>query len=52
VRLTNGDSEVLEHLGDVYKDLALKDLAREQYRLCLAADPENARVKAKLAALH
>lgn len=52
VRLTNGDSEVLEHLGDVYKDLALKDLAREQYRLCLTADPENARVKAKLAALH
>jgi tetratricopeptide (TPR) repeat protein len=51
-RLTGGDPEVLEHLGDTYKALALKDLAREQYRLALAADPENARVKAKLEALH
>ncbi|MBI3539516.1 MAG: tetratricopeptide repeat protein, partial [Candidatus Eisenbacteria bacterium] len=51
-RLTGGDPEVLEHLGDIYKDLALKDLAREQYRLCLAADPANARVKAKLDSLH
>jgi tetratricopeptide (TPR) repeat protein len=51
-RLTGGDPVVLEHLGDVYKDLALKDLAREQYRLSLAADPGNARVRAKLDALH
>jgi tetratricopeptide (TPR) repeat protein len=51
VRLTGGDPVVLEHLGDVYKDLVLKDLAREQYRLSLAADPGNPRVKAKLDAL-
>jgi tetratricopeptide (TPR) repeat protein len=51
-RLTGGDPVVLEHLGDVYKDLALKDLAREQYRLSLAADPGNPRVRAKLDALH
>ena len=51
VRLTGGDPVVLEHLGDVYKDLVLKDLAREQYRLSLAADPGNSRVRAKLDAL-
>jgi tetratricopeptide (TPR) repeat protein len=50
-RLTGGDPVVLEHLGDVYKDLVLKDLAREQYRLSLAADPANPRVRAKLDAL-
>lgn len=50
-RLTGGDPVVLEHLGDVYKDLVLKDLAREQYKLSLAADPANPRVKAKLDAL-
>ena len=50
-RLTGGDPVVLEHLGDVYKDLVLKDLAREQYRLSLAADPGNPRVRAKLDAL-
>jgi tetratricopeptide (TPR) repeat protein len=49
--LTGGDPVVLEHLGDVYKDLTLKSLAREQYRLSLAADPANPRVKAKLEAL-
>ena len=49
--LTGGDAVVLEHLGDVYKDLTLKDLAVKQYRLCLAADPGNARVLAKLEAL-
>ncbi len=48
VRLTRGDAVVLEHLGDVYKDLQLNDLAREQYRLALAADPANARLRAKL----
>jgi len=51
-RLTGGDPVVLEHLGDVYKDLALKDLAKEQYRLSLAADPGNTRVQGKLEALH
>ena len=50
-RLTGGDSVVLEHLGDVYKALTLNELALEQYRLSLAADPANARVKAKLEAL-
>jgi tetratricopeptide (TPR) repeat protein len=51
-RLTGGDPVVLEHLGDVYKDLALNDLAREQYRQCLASDPANSRVRAKLDSLH
>ena len=51
VRLTGGDAVVLEHLGDVYNDLKLKDLAAEQYRLSLAADPGNPRVRAKLDAL-
>lgn len=50
-RLTHGDAVVLEHLGDVYKDMKLNDLAKEQYRLSLAGDPKNARVKAKLEAL-
>ena len=50
-RLTGGDPVVLEHLGDVYNDLALKDLAREQYRQCLAGDPANGRVRAKLDSL-
>lgn len=47
-RLTRGDAVVLEHLGDVYNELRLKDLAKEQYRLSLAADPANTRLKAKL----
>ncbi|HKQ57898.1 MAG TPA: tetratricopeptide repeat protein [Candidatus Eisenbacteria bacterium] len=51
VRLTSGDAVVLEHLGDVYKDLSLKDLALKQYRQALAADPDNARLRAKLEAL-
>jgi tetratricopeptide (TPR) repeat protein len=51
VRLTGGDPVVREHLGDVYKDLKLLDLAREQYRLSAAADHDNSRVRAKLAAL-
>lgn len=49
VRLTGGDPVVHEHLGDVYKDLKLMDLAKEQYRLSLAGDTVNVRVKAKLA---
>ena len=47
-RLTRGDPVVLEHLGDVYNELRLNDLAKEQYRLSLAADPGNTRVRAKL----
>jgi len=47
-RLTRGDAVVLEHLGDVYNEMRLKDLAKEQYRLSLAADPANTRLKAKL----
>jgi tetratricopeptide (TPR) repeat protein len=50
-RLTHGDAVVLEHLGDVYKDMHLKDLAKEQYRMSLAGDPKNARVQAKLDSL-
>jgi len=52
VRLTEGDPVVREHLGDVYRDLKLPDLAREQYRLSVAGDGENAkRVGDKLKAL-
>jgi len=52
VRLTDGDPVVREHLGDVYRDLKLPDLAREQYRLSVASDGENAkRVGDKLKAL-
>jgi tetratricopeptide (TPR) repeat protein len=50
LRLTGGDPVIHEHLGDVYNDLKLKDLAREQYRLSLAAEA-NDRVKAKLSGL-
>jgi tetratricopeptide (TPR) repeat protein len=52
VRLTDGDAVVREHLGDVYRDLKLPDLAREQYRLSAASEGENAkRVGDKLKAL-
>lgn len=51
VGLTNGDPVVHEHLGDVYKDLKLLDLAHEQYRLSLAGDAENDRVREKLDAV-
>ena len=47
--LTHGDPVVLEHLGDVYKDLRLLDLARDQYRKSLARDGSNQRVRHKLA---
>ncbi len=46
--LTGGDPVVLEHLGDVYKDLKLIDLARDQYRKSLSHDATNQRVKGKL----
>jgi tetratricopeptide (TPR) repeat protein len=48
VVLTGEDPVVREHLGDVYKDLKLNELAREQYRLSLAGDKANARVRDKL----
>jgi Flp pilus assembly protein TadD len=48
VYLTGGDPVVHEHLGDVYKDLRLLHLARDQYRLSVAGDQTNSRVKAKL----
>ena len=48
VTLTGGDPVVHEHLGDVYKSLHFMDLAREQYRLSLAGDGSNSRVRAKL----
>jgi Tfp pilus assembly protein PilF len=48
VILTGGDTVVREHLGDVYKELRLTELAREQYRLALASDRSNGRVRSKL----
>jgi len=48
VSLTGGDAIVCEHLGDVYKELRLIELAREQYRRSLAGDGSNARVRSKL----
>ncbi len=50
VQLT-GDAVVLEHLGDVYKDLKLFDLARDQYARALSRDSSNTRVRSKLAGL-
>jgi hypothetical protein len=40
-----------EHLGDVYKDMRLFKLAKEQYEKSLTADRASARVKAKLESL-
>ncbi|HEY3215928.1 MAG TPA: tetratricopeptide repeat protein [Candidatus Eisenbacteria bacterium] len=51
VSLTGGDPIVREHLGDVYKDLRLNDLARDQYRQSLSNDSSNPRLKAKLSEL-
>lgn len=51
VELTNGDPVVMEHLGDIYKDLNLIDLAREQYARSLRHDQGNARIRAKLSEL-
>jgi tetratricopeptide (TPR) repeat protein len=45
---TGGDSVVHEHLGDVYNDMRLFDLAKDQYRRALAADETNTRLKTKL----
>lgn len=52
VSLTGGDPVVREHLGDVYSSLRLLDRAREQYRLSLAGDTDNTRVRDKLQSLH
>jgi tetratricopeptide (TPR) repeat protein len=48
VRLTGGDPVVQEHLGDVYKELRLIELAKEAYRKSLVGDRSNARVRTKL----
>jgi tetratricopeptide (TPR) repeat protein len=50
--LTGGDPVIHEHLGDVYRELKLFELAREQYRESLAGDASNLRVKGKLEAVH
>lgn len=51
VEMTAGDPTVHEHLGDVYAQLQLVELARKQYQACLAADSPNSRVRGKLEAL-
>lgn len=48
---SGGDAVIHEHLGDVYKALRLNGLARDQYRLTLATDKTNPRVRAKLEGL-
>jgi tetratricopeptide (TPR) repeat protein len=52
VKLTGGDPVVHEHLGDVYRDLKLLELARAQYRMSLAVDGSNRRLHNKLDAIH
>jgi tetratricopeptide (TPR) repeat protein len=49
--LTGGDPVIHEHLGDVYRELKLFELARQQYRESLAGDAGNQRVKGKLDAV-
>jgi tetratricopeptide (TPR) repeat protein len=52
VLLTEGDAVVREHLGDVYRDLGLKDRAKEQYQGAVALKAENQkRVEEKLRAI-
>ena len=48
---TGGDPVIHEHLGDVYQALHLTGLAKEQYRLSLASDEANGRVKRKMQGL-
>jgi predicted Zn-dependent protease len=48
---SGGDPVIHEHLGDVYKALRLNGLAKDQYRLTLATDKANPRVRAKLEGL-
>lgn len=52
VSLTGGDPIVHEHLGDVYRDLRLPELARQEYRASLHRDAHNLRVQSKLASIH
>ena len=52
VTLIGDDPVVHEHLGDVYRELKLLDLARSQYRQSLASDSGNSRVRNKLEASH
>jgi len=52
VALTEGDAVVREHLGDVYRDLGMAELAREQYRVAQGMKGENVkRVEDKLRAM-
>jgi Flp pilus assembly protein TadD len=52
VQMTHGDPTVREHLGDVYKSLDLTGMARDQYRLALASDSTNVRLRNKLTEVH
>jgi len=51
VRVSGGDPVIHEHLGDVYKDLRLNHLAKDQYRLSLSFDQSNRRVRSKLSSI-
>jgi tetratricopeptide (TPR) repeat protein len=51
IHLSGGDPVIYEHLGDVYRDLQLKDLARDTYKKSLSYDKSNERVRAKLSSL-
>ncbi|TMQ72327.1 MAG: tetratricopeptide repeat protein [Candidatus Eisenbacteria bacterium] len=51
VAVSGGDPVIHEHLGDVYKDMKLKELARDQYQKSLSFDRANERVRAKLSSL-
>jgi tetratricopeptide (TPR) repeat protein len=51
IQLSGGDPIIYEHLGDVYRDLQLKDLARDQYKKSLSYDKSNERVRAKLSSI-
>jgi tetratricopeptide (TPR) repeat protein len=46
--ITGGDATIHEHLGDVLRDLKDTDKAKQQYKLSLAKDATNKRVKDKL----
>ena len=50
--ITGGDPVIHEHLGDVYRELKLFDLAKQQYRKSLEGDTGNSRVRDKLQAVH
>ncbi len=52
VLLTEGDAVVREHLGDVYRELGLPELAREQYKVAQGLKADNVkRVEEKLRAM-